>query len=89
MSAAKCKHEAFAAACRVCVLEDSGRWILEVSVKCSKCELPFQFKGLPPGLNLNGVSMSIDGLEANLAICPQGAELSPLDMIGYKIGTRQ
>lgn len=87
MSAKDCKHMAFGASCKVARLEDSGRFMLEVRVICSDCKLPFQFKGLPAGLNLNGATVSVDGLEANLAICPQGAEMSPLDVIGYQLGS--
>ncbi len=78
---------AFGVESKVARLEDSGRFMLELRIRCTECNLPFQFKGLPAGLNLNGAAVSVDGLEANLAICPQGAEMSPLDVIGYQLGS--
>lgn len=81
-----CPHMNFGADCRVARLEDSGRFMLEVSVRCLDCGQPFQFLGLPPGLKLNGATVSLDGLEANIAICPQGARPNPLQGLqGYTV----
>ena len=47
---------------------------------------PFQFLGLPPGLNLEGATVSIDGLEANIAICPRGQRPNPMQgLMGYEL----
>lgn len=73
-----CKHEQFSANVAVARLEDSGRFNAEITVKCADCGVPFQFLGLQPGLNLNGATVSIDGLEARIAISPQGAQPNPL-----------
>ena len=73
-----CKHMNFSAQVNVARLEDIGRFLAEITVKCSECGLPFQFHGLEPGLDLGGARVSIDGLEANIAISPQGARPSPL-----------
>ena len=81
-----CKHLQFDAGCRVARLEDSGRFMLEVGVRCIDCGTPFQFLGLPTGLNLNGATVSLDGLEANIAICPQGVQPNPLQALqGYTV----
>lgn len=81
-----CKHMQFDAQCRVARLEDSGRFLLEVQVRCIECDTPFQFLGLQPGLNLNGATVSLDGLEANIAICPKGTQPNPLQTLqGYTI----
>lgn len=80
-----CKHMQFKADVRVARLEDSGRFMAEVRIHCSECRLPFEFQGLPAGLNLNGAAVSVDHLEANLAIAPQGSKPTTLDMIGYAI----
>lgn len=83
---ASCAHHAFNAECKVARLEDSGRFMLEVTVKCTECGTPFQFLGLDPGLNLDGATVSLDGLEANLAICPQGLRPNPMQaLMGYTI----
>jgi len=78
----------FSAAVKVARLEDSGQFMAEVRVKCDECGLPFQFLGLEPGIDLQGARVSVDGLEASLAICPQGKQPSPLDRIVTGIGFR-
>jgi hypothetical protein len=81
-----CKHMHLDAECRVARLEDRGRFMFEAKVHCTDCGKPFQFVGLPPGLNLDGATVSLDGLEANIAICPQGARPTPLQGLqGYTI----
>ena len=82
-----CKHESFAAEVDVSRLEDTGQFSADIRIKCEQCRLPFQFLGLPAGLDLKGAAMSPDGLEARLAIVPQGAEPSPLDE-GLILGLR-
>ena len=82
----KCKHENFSATVKVARLEDRGLFMAEVRVRCDECGLPFQFLGLEPGVDLMGARVSVDGLEANLAICPQGSRPSPLDRIVVNIG---
>jgi hypothetical protein len=73
-----CKHMNFKANVSVNRLEDTGRFMAEVKINCAECGLPFQFLGLPLGLNLNGASMSVDGQEARLGIAPVGRVLHPL-----------
>lgn len=72
-----CKHMNFAANVNVARLEDSGRFMAEITIKCSECGEPFQFVGLEAGLNLNGATVSIDGLEARMAILPNSQVMSP------------
>jgi hypothetical protein len=76
-----CKHENFRANVRVARLEDSGRFIAEIRVNCDQCDKPFQFLGLEPGIDLDGARVSLDGLEANIAICPQGSRPNPFERI--------
>jgi hypothetical protein len=83
-----CAHEAFEAEVKVGRLEPTEatgapkmRFLAEVRVKCSQCQREFQFLGLEPGLDLGGAMVSPDGLEARIAICPQGEEPSALDRI--------
>lgn len=83
---AACRHQNFKAAVKVVRLEDTGRFMAEVRVQCAECDLPFQFLGLEPGLDMNGARVSIDGLEANIAICPQGQHPAPLDNIMLNVG---
>lgn len=74
----KCDHKNFEAKSNIIRLEDSGRFMMEVSVKCTECDTPFQFLGLPLGLNMEGAAMEVDGLEARLTIAPQGDVPHPL-----------
>ena len=81
-----CKHLEFVAFVEVNRLEDSGRFAAEVRIECKDCKIPFVFRGLPPGLNLDGAAMSIDGTEARLAIAPQTEETKPWDgATGFKV----
>lgn len=73
-----CKHEDFKADVRVARLEDSGGFMAEIRIKCAQCELPFEFQGLKPGIDLQGARVSIDGQEANIAISPKGSRPNPL-----------
>lgn len=73
-----CQHKEFAANVTVARLEDSGKFIAEIKVSCAQCQTPFQFLGLQPGFDFNGATVSLDGLEANIAIAPQGIVPNPL-----------
>lgn len=75
-----CVHPDFEAEVTVSRLVDSGRFAADVRIHCKVCRLPFQFKGLLVGLDLEGACVSVDGLEARLAIVPQGQEPPPLSL---------
>lgn len=82
-----CQHHSFKCDCKVARLEDSGRFMLEVMVRCTDCDKPFQFLGLKPGLDFDGARVSIDGMELNVGITPQGVRPSPLQNMlrGYDV----
>ena len=67
-----CEHKDFEANVVVNRLEDSGRFMADVTIRCKDCGTPFQFVGLPVGLNLDGATVSLDATEARLAIVPRG-----------------
>ena len=75
----ECAHMAFKANVVVNRLEDTGRFQADVKIECAQCHRPFQFLGLPLGLDLQGAAMSADGQEAHLAMAPVGSVLQPLD----------
>lgn len=77
----------FRASVTVARLEDSDRFNAGVRIECAQCHRPFQFLGLPLGLNLNGAAMSVDGQEARLAIAPVGTVPQPLDgaIAGFRV----
>lgn len=73
-----CKHMSFEANTVINRLEDTGRFMADITIKCTDCGKPFQFLGLEMGLKMNGATVSPDGLEARLAIAPEGLHLSPM-----------
>lgn len=73
-----CKHETFDCFVTVNRLEDVGRFMADVTVKCSDCGTPFKFLGLPLGVDYNSATVSFDGTEARLAIAPQGEVVPPV-----------
>lgn len=82
----RCAHMNFSANVVVNRIEDKGRFAADIRIRCADCGLPFQFMGLEPGLDANGARVSLDGLEARMAICPQGQLPSPMDGFQINIG---
>jgi len=71
---------------KIAYLEDKGgAFMAEITIVCGDCGIPFQFLGLEPGIDTQGARVSIDGLEANIAICPQGAKPSPLQRMAFNV----
>lgn len=81
-----CKHIQFDAKVAVARLEDLGQFMAEIRISCLDCGTPMQFLGLQPGLDLQGARVSIDGLEANIAIVPQGTTPNPMQRMAYNVG---
>ena len=81
-----CDHKNFKADVRIARIEDKGRFIAEIRIHCTDCGVPMQFMGLGPGLDYNGATVSLDGLEANIGIHPQGERPNPLQqLMGYQV----
>ena len=81
-----CKHMNFEASVNVARIENNGRFMAEIHIRCKDCGTPFQFMGLKPGFDFNGATVSLDGLEANIGIHPQGAQPNPLQqLMGYSV----
>lgn len=76
-----CLHTNFSALVRVACFEEGKGWSADVTIHCTDCHTPMQFLGLPAGVDLQGATVSVDGLEARLAIAPQGTVPSLLDTI--------
>lgn len=67
----------------VVFLEDVARFVVDFKVACFDCGQPFQFLGLPKGLDITGgATVSADHEEARLAIHPANEE--PPSVIGLK-----
>lgn len=77
-----CEHEVFSALVAVNRIEDIGRFVAEVTIFCVGCGKKFQFAGIEPGFNYNAPTVSLDGLEANLPIFPEGERPNPLQVLG-------
>lgn len=78
-----CLHETFSAKVEIDRITDGERgpvtsFMCHVTVTCDQCRVPFQFIGLPLGLQMRGAAMSVDGQEARLAIAPAGEVPHPL-----------
>lgn len=86
-----CEHMDFSAKVAVNRLTDqAGKvngYMAEIRISCSQCDRQFQFLGLEPGIDTGGARVSIDGLEANIALCPQGEQPSTLDRIAVNFPT--
>ena len=74
-----CAHHNFDCFVNVARIEDVGRFMADVTVRCADCGTPFRFIGLPTGLDLDGACASVDGTEARLAIAPKGEVVTPLE----------
>ena len=80
-----CEHKDFRAVVSVNRLEDSGQFNADIRINCAECDLPFEFLGLQPGIDLQGACVSIDGQEARLAIIPKGVTPNPFQRMAYGI----
>jgi len=80
-----CEHKSFHATVIVARLEDAKQFLADVRVKCADCGTQFQFLGLEPGIDTQGAHVSVDGLEARIAIAPAGSRPSPLQRMAFDI----
>lgn len=80
-----CQHEDFKASVDVARLEDVGGFMAEIKIECSQCGLPFQFLGLEPGLDMQGATVSLDALEARIAIVPNGSRPNPGQRMAFGV----
>lgn len=80
-----CEHHDFRANVKIARLEDTKQFMAEITVACAECGEDFQFLGLEPGIDTQGARVSIDGLEANIAICPKGSKPSPLQRMAFNV----
>lgn len=64
-------------------------YLAEIKVSCAECGLPFEFLGLEAGMDTEGAKVSIDGLEARLAITPKGVRPNPFQRMAFGIRSIQ
>jgi hypothetical protein len=89
---ADCEHMYFAVSANIARLTASEGgpvtgFVAEIHIVCKDCGKPFQFLGLEPGFDSQGARVSLDGLEANLAITPAGTKPNPFQRMAYSIGS--
>lgn len=65
-----CKHETFGAQVNVNRMEDTGRFIANVTIKCVECDLAFEFVGPAAGIAWDRPTVSLDGTELHVPIEP-------------------
>lgn len=80
-----CDHHNFHVDAKINRLEDTHQFVVDITIKCIDCGKPFQFLGLEAGIDLQGAKCSIDGLEARIAITPQGVKPNPLQRMAFGI----
>lgn len=76
---AECSHEVFFCTVDITRMKDTGQFMADVRVVCNQCKMPFRFLGLPAGLDFNGAAVSVDALEARLAIAPRDQVASEIE----------
>lgn len=85
-----CEHIDFAASIGVARLADNAGaitgYMADIRIKCASCGIPMMFLGLEPGCDTQGARVSIDGLEANIALAPEGTRPNPMQRMAYSIG---
>jgi len=85
-----CPHDQFEANVGVHRLTDveggpvTG-YTADITVKCAQCGARFQFLGLAPGVDTQGARVSLDGLEARIALCPEGSKPNPLQRLAHGV----
>lgn len=82
-----CKHMRYDAQVRVARIEDIGRFVAEVTIRCAECDTPVSVPRPATRLQLRRRRRcALDGLEADLPICPRGVQPTPLHgLMGYTV----
>lgn len=81
-----CEHKNFEATVDVNRVEDIGRFTADVRIRCTECNTPMKFLGLPLGLDYNSATVNFDGTEARMGIAPAGEAVPPVSGVeGFSI----
>lgn len=89
MSENACEHRDFTAVVKIARFKDRPECQADVRINCAKCQKPFRFLGLPSGLDFRGACVSLDGLEARLAIVDKDKTLEQFaGVAGFTIARR-
>lgn len=81
-----CKHEDFFCKVDVNRMEDSGRFMADLTVKCNQCQQPFHFQGVTEfGLLWTAPSLNFDSTELHLPIAPGPSPAQPGTQLRYEV----
>lgn len=69
---ALCDHPSFEANVTVNRIEDKGRFVADVQVRCAKCGVRFRWLGFAMGLHPTEPRVSVDHFELRAPIEPDG-----------------
>jgi hypothetical protein len=83
-----CKHENFGAQVNVHRLEDLGTFVVDVSVRCVDCDLPFSFVGLPLAISTSRACINIDATQVSLPIEPGPKSIPAFGMVPVEMPRR-
>ena len=79
-----CKHENFRVDANVARLEDVGAFSVDLRIKCTDCDMPFEWVGLPAGFSHYQPSVNIDAQEMRAPIVPLGGK-PPDNLPGFRV----
>ena len=79
-----CKHENFRVDANVARIEDVGAFSVDLRIRCTDCDEPFEWVGLPNGYSPYSPTVSIDSQEMRAPIVPQGSK-PPEGLAGFRV----
>ena len=56
-----CQHEAFHGQFDIKRMADTGDILAEIQIRCTQCNTPFRFKGVPAGVHFEHPTVTITG----------------------------
>ena len=83
-----CAHQNFAAQVDVNRLEDVGRFVADVRIRCADCGADFVFACKTIGLHWDRPSVDVRGVELRVAIHPEGEPPTGDDPPGFEVRAR-
>lgn len=65
-----CTHTELNSEVRVQHLADTGRFIVELELRCVLCGIPFQFMGAPTGLSMSRPTVNVPATTLHVPVAP-------------------
>jgi hypothetical protein len=91
LDADKCNHDHFQIECTVDRIEDVDpiTFYANIRIRCTECETPFHFIGLPYGLAPTEPRLEVGGLECRMPIGPGQLPIGNFGEARYELGRRR